>query len=375
MPSLPFGYQCLKRMWDDNAGLLHEYDDLLQHTDDESTRKMLWRACESFTKNLDTLERARRRHPKYKALPFEGEDEREFPDEGYGGWDEDQDDFRKEPSPNDALSGMSSPRMRAQAKRGDEEQNRENWLIDVEGLRGSDSPRMNSERAWKAQQETADFQKALYKAAELLGDLGEDNDDTALGFAPGDEQNDLPAHPLQGGGLKKHKCFSRTKQHLCKSVANELHAAAADLKDPQVVHPVLDAVQFLGDLAGSRERRDGDDPLTASEMKESRKHEKSLRSILDGKKGKWPTQTFMENAKRKALTEVVQQADYSAKSLDSIVEACKSTKESLTKSIQVDNEADWDKALRNLDKVSKEDAEMTRGIEETFGHYKFLERV
>jgi hypothetical protein len=82
--------------------------------------------------------------------------------------------------------------------------------------------------------------------------------------------------------------FSAESQRESKRKGNELDSFTPHIKDPAVLDQILEAVNLLHGLADSRQSRDSTDPLGDHELDAIDKSEKALRSILDGKRRRFP---------------------------------------------------------------------------------------
>lgn len=126
----PYGAQILRRLHADAAGLLHEYDSMMEHLEDESTRQLLRKKLETLVHELEELESHKDSHERYKDLPpFEGTEgdmlKQERTKDELGGLqaDSSQDE---EPTPDEALEGM-----RAQEKPPLDEEDEDGDILDI----------------------------------------------------------------------------------------------------------------------------------------------------------------------------------------------------------------------------------------------------
>jgi hypothetical protein len=115
----PYGMQVMRRLWDDTAGLLHEYDQFMEHLEDEATRGLLQSMLEYLSSHLERLESHVASHPRYGEFPGLGGEEGEEGAEGEMGEEapglepEEGEDVeassgqREEPTPEEALMGMA----------------------------------------------------------------------------------------------------------------------------------------------------------------------------------------------------------------------------------------------------------------------------
>lgn len=290
--SLPYGLQVLKRLWDDNSALIHEYDEFAENSDNQAVKFYCSSECAQKRKNLDELTRVWHAHPMSKA--FQRPEGMGFPEpDEYDVEDADQRHQRAlgagEFGSDDYFNELTRD------EEGDEDWTETNpAYMDEEGqMGGQDFMRglgsqmgpdqkipMGQEQFHKALLATADFLKALTDMSSQPPMSHEEVAATDIGY--GNEDQEL-ASPL---ARKQKRYFSKGLQSESRRQANELDQFKPNDRDVQA--ELDEVMRLLRGLADSREGAGSEEPLSAAEVDSIDKKEKSLRSLLSGRKGRWP---------------------------------------------------------------------------------------